>query len=90
MLLKKIMITLSTHSIPTRIDFSLLEIMMMVDMMDPPLTQGLMSRVGDVRSRWTSLERQYQAILDNELDAINSAITEKSIPAISASEGKSR
>ena len=74
----------------TRIDFSLLEIMMMVDMMDPPLTQGLMSRVTDVRERWSSLENQYQAILDNELDAINSVITELSIPAISASEGKSR
>ena len=78
------------HPVDHHHDFSLLEIMMMVDMMDPPLTQGLMSRVTDVRERWSSLENQYQAILDNELDAINSVITELSIPAISASEGKSR
>jgi len=74
----------------TRMDFSLLEIMMMVDMMDPPLTQGILSRAGDVRTRWSVLQNEYRAILDGELNAINSVITAKSIPAISASEGKSQ
>ena len=73
----------------TRLDFSLLEIMTMVDMMDPPLTQGILSRAGDVRARWSALQNEYQEILDVELAAFNSVITEKSIPAISASEGKS-
>jgi len=74
----------------TRIDFSLLEIMMMVDMMDPPLTQGIMARVSDVRARWSGLENQYQEILQGELDAINSVITKQSMPAILAVEGKLR
>ena len=72
----------------TRMDFSLLEIMTMVDMMDPPLTQGILARVGDVRARWSMRRNEYQEILDGELAAINSEIAEKSIPAISASGGK--
>ena len=73
----------------TRMDFSLLEIMMMVDMMESPLTQGILARSGDVRNRWSALQNDYQGILDGELAAFNSVIAEKSIPAISASEGKS-
>jgi hypothetical protein len=71
----------------TRLDFSLLEIMTMVDMMDPPLTQGMLSRAGDVRARWSALQNEYQEILDVELAALNSVITEKSVPAISVLEG---
>ena len=59
--------------------FSLLEIMTMVDMMDPPLTQGMLSRAGDVRARWSALQNEYQEILDVELAALNSVIIEKSV-----------
>jgi len=71
----------------TRMDYSLLEIMMMVDMMEPPLTQGILARAGDVRTRWSALQIDYQEILDGELAAFNLVIAEKSIPAISALGG---
>ncbi len=74
----------------TRMDFSLLEILAMVDTMDPPLTQGLRARVSDVRGRWARLQREYRSMLDEQLAAINSVITQKTIPAIVPPQGESR
>ncbi|MDX1405643.1 MAG: hypothetical protein R3192_13940 [Woeseiaceae bacterium] len=71
----------------TRMDFSLLEVMFMVDVMDPPLTQGMLARVNDVRNRWSALQNNYAQILERELSAMNAVITGMSIPAISISKG---
>ncbi len=68
----------------TRLDFSMIEILNMVDMMEPPLTQGLMSRVADVRARWAARSKDYQSILNGELAAFNSVTAKRSIPAITA------
>ena len=74
----------------TRMDFSYLEIMLMVDMMEPPLTQGILHRVGDVRARWSVLQENYEKLLNSELAAFNTAINERSMPAISVSGGTGR
>lgn len=71
------------HS-PGRLDFSMAEILNMVDRMRPPLTQGMMSRVRDVRARWAEQREKYQDILDNELAQFNRKTTTLSIPSISA------
>jgi photosystem II stability/assembly factor-like uncharacterized protein len=66
----------------TRLDFSMIEIMNMVDFMEPPITQGLSSRVADVRARWAARRRDYQDILAGELASFNRLTSERSIPAI--------
>ena len=46
-----------------RLDFNLLSVLAMVDTMDPPLTAGLIQRVGDVRAEWTRRRSEHEALL---------------------------
>jgi hypothetical protein len=45
-----------------RLDFNLLSVLGMVDNMDPPLTAGLLDRVGDVRKEWQQRRSEYSAL----------------------------
>jgi photosystem II stability/assembly factor-like uncharacterized protein len=76
------------HS-PSRLDFSMLEVMSMVDGMAPPLTQGMMSRVSDVRARWSGQRDAWQGILDNELARFNRAIGALAMPALAVEKRRS-
>ena len=68
----------------TRLDVSLLEVMLFADLMDPPLTQGLRERADDVQRRWRTRDREYVEIVDGELAVLNEAISGMALPAISA------
>jgi photosystem II stability/assembly factor-like uncharacterized protein len=57
-----------------RLDFNLLAVLGMVDNMDPPLTAGMIERVGDVRGEWTRRKSEYEA-LNSELAALPAAPT---------------
>jgi len=69
------------HS-PGRLDFSLFEVLNLVDRSDTPLTQGVLSRVADVRRRYSAELNEYRGILGNELAAFNSITSEQSAPVI--------
>jgi photosystem II stability/assembly factor-like uncharacterized protein len=45
-----------------RLDFNLLSVLGMVDTMDAPITGGLMDRVNDVRSEWTTRRKAFEAL----------------------------
>lgn len=50
------------HS-PLRLDLNLLSLLDPIDEMAPPLTDGLMNRVSDVRGEFAKYKGQYEAIM---------------------------
>jgi photosystem II stability/assembly factor-like uncharacterized protein len=50
------------HS-PMRLDLNILSLLGPIDDMDPPLTDGLMNRVSDVRGQFARFKRDYEAIM---------------------------
>ncbi len=69
------------HS-PSRLDFSLFEILNLVDRAATPLNQGVLNRVADVRARYRVEQDAYNRILSEELAKLNSITSEQSVPAI--------
>lgn len=69
------------HS-PSRLDFSLFEILNLVDGSHTPLTQGVLNRVADVRAQFSVALEEYYKILNGELARFNSLTSEQSVPAI--------
>jgi photosystem II stability/assembly factor-like uncharacterized protein len=62
-----------------RLDFNLLAVLGMVDTMDPPLTSGLLQRVGDVRAEWVARKAEYE-VLSREAAALDT-------PTVAAAAG---
>jgi photosystem II stability/assembly factor-like uncharacterized protein len=60
------------HS-PLRLDLNMLSLLGPIDEMYPPLTDGLMHRVSDVRGQFASYQQKYAAIMA-EVPAIRSAV----------------
>lgn len=69
------------HS-PGRLDFSLFEVLKLVDRSHTPLTQGVLNRVADVRARYSVALIEYNKILSDELAGFNSLTSGRSVPAI--------
>lgn len=69
------------HS-PSRLDFSLFEVLNLVDGSHTPLTQGVLDRVANVRARYSVALNDYNSILSDELARFNSLTAEQSVPAI--------
>lgn len=69
------------HS-PGRLDFSLFEVLSLVDRSITPLTQGVLARADNVRQRYQFAQEDYNRILSDQLATFNSIASELSMPPI--------